>query len=164
MKFSKYVQDCINIHRLTPQTVAFAHLVALCNFSEQDAASIAFPSCVTLSSTTVNNFCINLHKQAPGIRVLVEELKRKECIKLDEYAKEKEKERRGKEFEICKKSNNYKQYTTKEGIISELASIVDAVNGKEKAEILCKIADLKQMKKENDEKSCKTVHFYLPIR
>lgn len=164
MKFSKYVQDCINIHHLTPQTVAFAHLVVLCNFSEQDAAVIAFPSCLTLSLTAVNNFCINLHKQAPGISVLIDELKRKECVKLDEYAKSKEKERRKKELEICKKNNNYKQYTTKEGIISELAALVDVAEGKEKAEILCKIADLKQMKKENDEKICKTVHFYLPIR
>lgn len=164
MKFSKYVQDCINIHHLTPQAVAFAHLVALCNFSEQDAAAIAFPACLTLSSTAVNNFCINLHKQAPGIRVLIDELTKQECIKMEEYAKEKEKEKKKKELEICKKSNNYKQYTTKEGIISELASLVDAAAGKEKAEILCKIADLKQMKKENDEKVCKTVHFYIPIR
>lgn len=164
MKFSKYVQDCINIHHLTPQAVAFAHLVALCNFSEQDAAGIAFPSCVTLSFTAVNNFCINLHKQAPGIRELVERLKEQECKKMDEYAKEKKKEWEKKRTEICKKSNNYKQYTTKEGIISELALLVAAATGKEKAEILCKIADLKQMKKENDEKICKTVHFYLSAR
>lgn len=164
MKFTKYVQDCINIHHLTPQAVAFAHLVALCNFSEQDAASIAFPACLTLSATAVNNFCINLHKQAPGIRTLIDELAGQECKKMEEYAKEKEKERREKELETCKKSNSYKQYTTKEGIISELASLVDVANGKEKAEILCKIADLKQMKKENDEKICKTVHFYLPAR
>lgn len=164
MKFTKYVQDCINIHHLTPQAVAFAHLVALCNFSEQEAAAIAFPACLTLSATAVNNFCINLHKQAPGIQTLVEELSRKECKKMEEYAKEKEKERRKKELETCKKSNNYKQYTTKEGIISELAALVDVATGKEKAEILCKIADLKQMKKENDEKICKTVHFYLPAR
>ena len=83
---------------------------------------------------------------------------------MEEYAKEKEKERRKKEVGICKKNNNYKQYTTKEGIIAELASLVDVAAGKEKAEILCKIADLKQMKKENDEKICKTVHFYLPAR
>lgn len=158
------MQDCINIHHLTPQAVAFAHLVALCNFSEQDATAIAFPACLTLSSTAVNNFCINLHKQAPGIRTLIDELAGQEYKKMDEYAKEKEKERRKKELEVCKKSNNYKQYTTKEEIISELASIVDVSEGKEKAEILCKIADLKQMKKENDEKICKTVHFYLPVR
>lgn len=164
MKFTKYMQDCINIHHLTPQAVAFAHLVALCNLSEQEAAAIAFPACLTLSATAVNNFCINLHKQAPGIQTLVEELLRKECKKMEEYAKEKEKEKRKEEFEICKKSNNYKQYTTKEGIINELAALVDVAAGKEKAEILCKIADLKQMKKENDEKAHKTVHFYLPVR
>lgn len=164
MKFSKHVQECINIHHLTPQAVAFAHLVALCNFSEQDAAAIAFPACLTLSATAVNNFCINLHKQAPGIRTLIEELAVQECKKMEEYAKEKEKERRKKEMEVCKKGNNYKQYTTKEGIIAELAALVDVAKGKEKAEILCKIADLKQMKKEQDEKICKTVHFYLPAR
>lgn len=161
MKFSKYVQECINIHHLTPQAVAFAHLVALCNFSETDAAAATFPACITLSATAVNNFCINLHKQAPGIRVLIDELAKQECKKMEEYAKE---ERRKKGLEICKKSNNYKQYTTKEGIIAELASLVDVAVGKEKAEILCKIADLKQMKKENDENICKTVHFYLPAR
>lgn len=164
MKFSKYVQECINIHHLTPQIVAFAHLVALCNFTEQDAAAIAFSTCLTLSSTAVNNFCINLHKQAPEIRELIEDIRAQECKKIEEYAKEKKKESRGKEFEICKKNNNYKQYTTKEGIIEELAALVEVVKGKEKAEILCKIADLKQMKKENDEKTCKTVHFYLPAR
>ena len=92
MKFSKHVQDCINIHHLTPQTVAFAHLVALCNFSEQDAAAIVFPSCVTLSYTAVNNFCINLHKQAPGIRALTEELAKQECKKNGRICKKQREE------------------------------------------------------------------------
>lgn len=164
MKFSKHVQDCINIHHLTPQAVAFAHLVALCNFSEQDAAVIAFPACLTLSATAVNNFCVNLHKQAPGIRTLVDELTGQEYKKMEEYAKEKEKERRKKELEVCKKSNNYKQYENKQGIIDELASLVEGLEGKERADVLMKIADLKQFRKEQDEKICKTVHFYLPAR
>lgn len=164
MKFSKYVQNCINIHHLTPQTVAFAHLVALCNFSEQDAAAIAFPSCLTLSSIAVNNFCINLHKQAPGISVLVEELKEQERKKMDEYAKEKEKRNEGKEEGKRIKLNNYKQYENKQGIIEALASLVEGLEGKERADVLMKIADLKQFRKEQDEKTCKTVHFYLPAR
>lgn len=164
MKFSKYVQDCINIHHLTPQAVAFAHLVALCNFSEQDAAAIAFPACLTLSAPAVNNFCINLHKQAPGIRKLAEEFVEQQCKKMEEYAKEKERERRKKELEICKKSNNYKQYENKQGIINALASLVDGLEGKAKADVLMKIADLKQFRKGQDEKLCNFVHFYIPVR
>lgn len=164
MKFSKYVQECINIHHLTPQTVAFAHLVALCNFTEQDAAAIAFPSCLTLSSTAVNNFCINLHKQAPGIRDFIEDLKEQECKKMKEYAKNKEKRNEGKDAEKRIKLNNYKQYENKQGIIEALTSLVEELNGKEKADVLMKIADLKQFRKEQDEKTCKTVHFYLPVR
>lgn len=164
MKFSKYVQECINIHHLTPQTVAFAHLVALCNFSERDAAAIVFPSCVTLSYTAVNNFCINLHKQVPGIRELVEELAKQECKKMEEYAKNKEKRNEGKDAEKRIKLNNYKQYEKKQGIVDALASIVGELKGKEKADVLMKIAELKQFKKEQDEKLCNFVHFYLPVR
>lgn len=164
MKFSKHVQECINIHHLTPQTVAFAHLVALCNFTEQDAAAIAFPSCLTLSSAAVNNFCINLHKQVPGIRVLAEELTKQECKKMEEYAKNKEKRNEGKDEEKRIKMNNYKQYENKQGIINALASLVEGLDGKERADVLMKIADLKQFRKEQDEKTCKTVHFYLPVR
>lgn len=164
MKFSKYIQECINIHHLTPQTVAFAHLVAVCKFTEMDAASVAFPACITLSSAAVNNFCINLHKQCPGIQNLIKELKQEECNRMEEYARCKVNEDKDKERGERIKMNNYEQYKCKEGIVDALAELVEGAEGKERADILIKIADLKQFKKEQNENLCKTVHFYLPAR
>lgn len=55
------------------------------------------------------------------------------------------------------------QYKDKDFIIAELVKTQAGLQGKEKAEILNKIADLQQMKKEEVKKEEQRVHFYLPL-
>lgn len=57
-----------------------------------------------------------------------------------------------------------KKFRDKDEVIDELASTVGDLKGKDKADVLMKIADLQQMKKEKDEGREKTVHFYLPLK
>lgn len=61
-------------------------------------------------------------------------------------------------------SSSEKRYRDKDEVIDELASTVKDLHGKDKADVLMKIADLQQMKKEKDDTREKTVHFYLPLK
>ncbi len=51
----------------------------------------------------------------------------------------------------------------KEGVLAELQAIVPTLDGKERADVLMKIADLQQMKKD-DVKEEETVHFYMQLK
>lgn len=57
------------------------------------------------------------------------------------------------------------RFRDKDAILSELESTLPNLSGKEKADVLMKIADLQQMKKEEDETKTedRTVHYYLPL-
>lgn len=54
-------------------------------------------------------------------------------------------------------------YRSKDVIIDQLGLVAADVRGKERAEILMKIADLQQMKKDEVKDVEKVVHFYLPV-
>lgn len=52
---------------------------------------------------------------------------------------------------------------SKEAIIDQLGSTLTSLRGKDRADVLMKIADLQQMKKEEVKEEEKLTHFYLPI-
>ena len=54
-------------------------------------------------------------------------------------------------------------YKDKDYIIAELVKTQAGLSGKEKADILNRIADLQQMKKNEEKKEDERVHFYLPL-
>lgn len=54
-------------------------------------------------------------------------------------------------------------YKDKDYIIAELVKTQAGLSGKEKADILNRIADLQQMKKEENKIDEERVHFYLPL-
>jgi hypothetical protein len=54
-------------------------------------------------------------------------------------------------------------YKDKDFIIAELVKAQAGLSGKEKADILNRIADLQQMKKNEEKKEDERVHFYLPL-
>ena len=56
------------------------------------------------------------------------------------------------------------RYKDKDFIIAELVKASSDLDGKEKADILTRIADLQQMKKEEQKKEDERVHFYLPLQ
>ena len=55
------------------------------------------------------------------------------------------------------------RYKDKDFIIAELIKAAADLEGREKADVLNKIADLQQMKKEELTKEDERVHFYLPL-
>jgi len=55
------------------------------------------------------------------------------------------------------------RYKDKDFIIAELIKAASDLDGKEKADVLNRIADLQQMKKEELKKEDERVHFYLPL-
>lgn len=55
------------------------------------------------------------------------------------------------------------RYKDKDFIIAELIKAAADLDGKEKADVLNRIADLQQMKKEELKKEDERVHFYLPL-
>jgi hypothetical protein len=56
------------------------------------------------------------------------------------------------------------RYKDKDFIIAELIRAAADLDGKEKADVLNRIADLQQMKKEEQKKEDERVHFYLPLQ
>lgn len=54
-------------------------------------------------------------------------------------------------------------YRSKEYIIDQLAATLTQLRGKERADVLMKIADLQRMKNEEIKEEEKVTHFYLPI-
>lgn len=54
-------------------------------------------------------------------------------------------------------------FRSKDAIINQLGSVAETLKGKEKAEVLMKIADLQQMKKEEVKEEDERVHFYVPL-
>lgn len=56
------------------------------------------------------------------------------------------------------------RYKDKDFIIAELIKAASDLDGREKADVLNRIADLQQMKKEEQKKEDERVHFYLPLQ
>lgn len=55
------------------------------------------------------------------------------------------------------------RYRDKDEVLNALADTVCDLKGKDKADVLMKIADLQQMKKDENVEEEKKVHFYLPL-
>lgn len=55
------------------------------------------------------------------------------------------------------------QYRTKDEVLNGLIAELPNLRGKDKADVLMKIADLQQMKKEEIVEEDNTVHFYVPV-
>lgn len=54
-------------------------------------------------------------------------------------------------------------YRSKDAIIDQLGIAAANARGKDRADILMKIADLQQMKKDENKEQVQLVHFYLPV-
>ena len=67
-------------------------------------------------------------------------------------------------FHQSKENTATRNFRKKEDVVAELNQLATSVKEpKLKAEILLKLADLQQMKKEEDKEDKETIHFYLPI-
>lgn len=63
------------------------------------------------------------------------------------------------------RQNQQFNLSTKEGLLASLEQeYSSAVDAKQRADILMKIADLRRMKQEEDTEKNKLIHYYLPLR
>ena len=60
-------------------------------------------------------------------------------------------------------SEDLEKYKSKDQMILELSKSLKGTTGKERADILMKIADLQRMKQEETKEAEERVHFYLPL-
>ena len=70
------------------------------------------------------------------------------------------KKKKNTEAEEEEKAGNVVQYRDKDAVLSGLEQTLPYLRGKDRADVLMKIADLQQMKKDEKE----TVHYYLPLQ
>ncbi len=62
------------------------------------------------------------------------------------------------------KAGNVVQYRDKDAVLSGLEQTLPYLRGKDRADVLMKIADLQQMKKDENTEEEETVHYYLPLQ
>lgn len=68
------------------------------------------------------------------------------------------------ETEEEEKAGNVVQYRDKDAVLSGLEQTLPYLRGKDRADVLMKIADLQQMKKDENTEEEETVHYYLPLQ
>ena len=59
---------------------------------------------------------------------------------------------------------NIVQYRDKDSVLTGLEQTLPYLKGKDRADVLMKIADLQQMKKDENTEEEETVHYYLPMQ
>lgn len=165
MEFSAHTIKIAKEYNLTERDVLFCHLIA----SGADRAEAYF--CIyehgtkvrvntyTTAQTKANDF-FKLH---PGAQILVEKMKHRRGILHNSTKQEVQtaEDRQQLEEEEEKRELN-KKFTDKSYIIAELALISKRLTGKERADILTKIADLQRMKNEETKEKEEQRRFYLP--
>lgn len=73
------------------------------------------------------------------------------------------KERRAVSFADSEDRESIGKYRDKDSVLSALEAELPILKGKDRLDCLYKIADLQQMKREDDKQEEERVHFYLPL-
>lgn len=149
MIFSKKMKDLMRAYELEAQDVCFAQLVAD-GYSLQEACSVIYRPFGRSLATTASQIL----KQKPGIQVLIDNLKMDIDSMTDVLNGNDGKKKRKKSVTFDKDMIAQELYT----------QATRAKEGKERADIWVKIADLMQVKKEEDKDAEKRVLYYLPLR
>lgn len=97
---------------------------------------------------------VRLAKENPGINKMIEALTATTTLN-DPTRRDKPKRKKGKISG---------QYTEKSAVIEALAEEIENLRGKDRVDALMKIADLQQMKKEENTEEAERVIYYLPLR
>lgn len=172
---NKMAAEC-RTYMLTPQQVAFCHLMAD-GFSKTEAAAIIFNKVRETEAAAEANRVFELH---PNALRLIDNIQQ-ERANMEHAAEQMEKIRkRGynmDDLEGIDAENNDNEnitgmnenelnevFTTKYGVLTEYQKLLRGrVTAKDRIAILGKIADLQQLKRE-ESKEVERVHYYLPLR
>lgn len=152
MVYSKRVTDLQQIYQLTPDDVFFCMLVASGASRGEAYATIFRPRSTKIE--TAQRGAAQLAKDKPGINKLIRSFE-------DNRSKKKKKSTETEEEE---KAGNVVQYRDKDAVLSGLEQTLPYLRGKDRADVLMKIADLQQMKKDENTEEEETVHYYLPLQ
>lgn len=153
MVYSKRVTDLQQIYQLTPDDVFFCMLVASGASRGEAYATIFRPRSTKIE--TAQRGAAQLAKDKPGINKLIR------SFEDNRAAKSKKKKKSTEEEE---KAGNVVQYRDKDAVLSGLEQTLPYLRGKDRADVLMKIADLQQMKKDENTEEEETVHYYLPLQ
>lgn len=144
MVYSKRVTDLQQIYQLTPDDVFFCMLVASGASRGEAYATIFRPRSTKIE--TAQRGAAQLAKDKPGINKLIRSFEDNRAAFLPE------------------KAGNVVQYRDKDAVLSGLEQTLPYLRGKDRADVLMKIADLQQMKKDENTEEEETVHYYLPLQ
>ena len=147
MVYSKRVTDLQQIYQLTPDDVFFCMLVASGASRGEAYATIFRPRSTKIE--TAQRGAAQLAKDKPGINKLIRSFEDNRAAFLPEEEE---------------KAGNVVQYRDKDAVLSGLEQTLPYLRGKDRADVLMKIADLQQMKKDENTEEEETVHYYLPLQ
>jgi hypothetical protein len=152
---SAKAKQLMRTYELDLEDVMFAQLVAN-GYGEQEAAQVIYQP-LKMSLAT---FARKKMEQKSGIKLLIDNIKADEeraQRRIDELLATVDSKGKGK--------GKSKASFDKDRIIEELhVQYERAKDGKEKAEIMMKIADIMQVKKEEAKEEDKRLTYYLPLR
>lgn len=157
MVYSKRVTDLQQIYQLTPDDVFFCMLVASGASRGEAYATIFRPRSTKIE--TAQRGAAQLAKDKPGINKLIRSF---EDNRADNDSHKSKKKKKSTETE--EKAGNVVQYRDKDAVLSGLEQTLPYLGGKDRADVLMKIADLQQMKKDENTEEEETVHYYLPLQ
>lgn len=165
MVYSKRVTDLQQIYQLTPDDVFFCMLVASGASRGEAYATIFRPRSTKIE--TAQRGAAQLAKDKPGINKLIRSFEDNRAAFLpDNDSPKSKKKKKNTEAEEEEKAGNVVQYRDKDAVLSGLEQTLPYLRGKDRADVLMKIADLQQMKKDEntEEEEEETVHYYLPLQ
>lgn len=160
MVYSKRVTDLQQIYQLTPDDVFFCMLVASGASRGEAYATIFRPRSTKIE--TAQRGAAQLAKDKPGINKLIRSFEDNRAAFLPDNKKKK-----NTETEEEEKAGNvvqYREYRDKDAVLSGLEQTLPYLRGKDRADVLMKIADLQRMKKDENTEEEETVHYYLPLQ
>lgn len=160
MVYSKRVTDLQQIYQLTPDEVFFCMLVAAGASRGEAYATIFRPRSTKIE--TAQRGAAQIAKDKPGINKLIRSFEdyRADFRPDNDSPKSKKKKKYTEEEE----EEKVVQYRDKDAVLSGLEQTLPYLRGKDRADVLMKIADLQQMKKDENTEEEETVHYYLPLQ
>lgn len=163
MVYSKRVTDLQQIYQLNPDEVFFCMLVASGASRGEAYATIFRPRSTKIE--TAQRGAAQLAKDKPGINKLIRSFEDNRAAFLpDNDSTKSKKKKKNTEAEEEEKAGNVVQYRDKDAVLSGLEQTLPYLRGKDRADVLMKIADLQQMKKDENTEEEETVHYYLPLQ
>lgn len=152
MEYSKKILQLQQIYQLTPEEVAFCMLVS-CGMTKGEAYAFAFRP-RTAKLATCQRLASNILAEKPGTKKLIDSYT--QIIPPSQTNKQTKKQKEEEKKTL--------QYRSKDAVLEGLEEVLPSLRGKERADILIKIADLQQMKKEENKEDEENVHYYLPLQ